>query len=407
MVKVRKATASFFMVLLVLSSIMVFTPVDSVSAAPVKVYVDPPQVVNQTLVSGATFYVSVRIDDILASPGIAGVEFILTWNSTVLKATNMTEVMFDEVTPKSEQDNIWRLRHEVDNTAGFVFYGYTFLDLTRAINGGYAPIFGNHTIAIIGFEVKSIGSCALRFALSKLGDLQANPVNHETVDGLFSNLEPFPPEITSNVEPPQKNETEDSGSIFYFAVTLGSMNAIYGVMGASFKLTWDPTLLQALNLTEVMFHDVTPEDEWDNIWRIEHEITNADGYLIYAYTFGDTKRAISSGYAPIRGNHTLAVVAFRVKGIGKCALRLMEFKVGGTTAEPIHCNTVDAFFKNLLRGDVNEDNAVNIYDAIMASHAFGSSPEDKDWNSSADLDGNNMIDIYDIVMLASNFGRKA
>jgi len=59
----------------------------------------------------------------------------------------------------------------------------------------------------------------------------------------------------------------------------------------------------------------------------------------------------------------------------------------------------------LLFGDLNQDGKVDVYDAILASKAFGSTPWDKNWNSTADLNGDGQVDIFDLIMLAHNFGK--
>lgn len=58
-----------------------------------------------------------------------------------------------------------------------------------------------------------------------------------------------------------------------------------------------------------------------------------------------------------------------------------------------------------LSGDLNQDDKVDMYDAILASKAFGSTPSDKNWNSAADLNGDGHVDIFDVIILAQNFGK--
>ena len=61
--------------------------------------------------------------------------------------------------------------------------------------------------------------------------------------------------------------------------------------------------------------------------------------------------------------------------------------------------------KAAVPGDINGDGVVDISDAILASHAFGSSTGNADYNSAADLNSDGYIDIFDMLMLAKNFGR--
>ena len=60
--------------------------------------------------------------------------------------------------------------------------------------------------------------------------------------------------------------------------------------------------------------------------------------------------------------------------------------------------------KSLVPGDINGDGVVDINDAILASHAFGSATGDPDYNPAADLNSDGFVDIFDMLMLAMNFG---
>jgi endoglucanase len=57
-----------------------------------------------------------------------------------------------------------------------------------------------------------------------------------------------------------------------------------------------------------------------------------------------------------------------------------------------------------LLTDLNMDGRVNIQDITMVAVAFGSRPEDPNWNFLADLDNNQAINIIDIARVAMDFG---
>jgi len=56
------------------------------------------------------------------------------------------------------------------------------------------------------------------------------------------------------------------------------------------------------------------------------------------------------------------------------------------------------------KGNLNGDNAVDIFDVVIWAHAFGSRPGDPNWNSTADIVADLVIDIYDGVVVGNNFG---
>jgi len=61
--------------------------------------------------------------------------------------------------------------------------------------------------------------------------------------------------------------------------------------------------------------------------------------------------------------------------------------------------------KTRIPVDFNDDAAVDIYDAVIASKAFGSSPGESAWNHLADLNEDSLVDIFDIILLTNQFGK--
>ncbi len=55
--------------------------------------------------------------------------------------------------------------------------------------------------------------------------------------------------------------------------------------------------------------------------------------------------------------------------------------------------------------DLNSDGAVNIIDISIVAKAFGSRPEDPNWNEAADLDNNELVNILDISIVAKDYGK--
>jgi parallel beta-helix repeat protein len=57
-----------------------------------------------------------------------------------------------------------------------------------------------------------------------------------------------------------------------------------------------------------------------------------------------------------------------------------------------------------IPGDINGDGTVNILDAIKLAGAFGSKPDDDNWNPNADINSDDSVNILDAIILAGNFG---
>lgn len=60
-----------------------------------------------------------------------------------------------------------------------------------------------------------------------------------------------------------------------------------------------------------------------------------------------------------------------------------------------------------IRGDLNKDGIVDIYDAMLLAEVFGTTPSSSNWNPNADLNGDGTVDIYDAIFLAQNFGQRS
>jgi len=64
-------------------------------------------------------------------------------------------------------------------------------------------------------------------------------------------------------------------------------------------------------------------------------------------------------------------------------------------------------FKVELKGDLNDDLTVDIYDVVIVALAFGSYSGNPNWNPVADLNEDEIVDIYDVVAVALDFGKTA
>jgi hypothetical protein len=405
----RGKSVSFLISILILSLFMLFAPVHSTVAESVKLYVDPPSVVNPNVF----FNVSVKIDNVV---DLGGVQWELSWNPTLLRAVNMTEALFHEVMPQSEWDNIWRLRHEIDNVIGKATYAYLTVDGPRAVEGGYLPISGNHTTAVIWFQVRDVGNCSLTLAEDILANaITSEAMPHDMFSGFFNNNIPppfLPPvpiddaQVLIYVDPHRvKDESNSLGDTITVEVKLDSISNHTGLWSIGFTLEWNPGILECADVSEVVFHEALPESEWQNIqWGFW--IDNVSGNLecedwIYFGTAEET------GAHAIFGNHTLAIITFSVRDVGKCGLHLMRclpMEYNGGLARNVLYVTTDGYFSNMVNGDLNGDNIVDLYDAIQFAPSFGAYWNGDRWNEEADLNGDQRIDMFDAILLGQLFG---
>jgi hypothetical protein len=67
---------------------------------------------------------------------------------------------------------------------------------------------------------------------------------------------------------------------------------------------------------------------------------------------------------------------------------------------------LSAYFEIVPTGDINDDGIVDIIDVVVVALAFGSRPEDENWNPIADIaEPYSLIDIIDMVAVALHFGQ--
>jgi hypothetical protein len=219
------------------------------------------------------------------------------------------------------------------------------------------------------------------------------------------------------------------GSTFDINITLFN---ITGIAGIQFYVTWDPTLLNCTNMTEVVYHKWTPSAHWGNIQSIRLEYNNTGGYADYGQLWGDLSAAREDGYAPgnittttnpPNGTQTVATLTMMVvklptmaEGSLSCPLNITVAKVGDMDANsiinsdlgignPPQSGTYTIKFR--IPADINGDGSVNLLDAIWLGNYFGMQQGDPGWNANADISPDGKIDILDLIIVAENFGKSS
>ncbi len=100
-----KALCSPLLIILIVTPFLFISTPRSNATSNIVLSISPEE---QAVDVGDTFNVTIMMS--IPSPyAIAGLQFDVEWNSTVMNATNMWEALFHSVTPQSEWDNIWRV----------------------------------------------------------------------------------------------------------------------------------------------------------------------------------------------------------------------------------------------------------------------------------------------------------
>lgn len=355
---------------------------------PVRLYIDPAKTENVALTPNTTFNVSVKLDNIPADPGLAGIQVTVVWDPAILKGVSLQEVVFHEVTPEDQWSNIWQITSKVANNS--VAYAFTWQDILAAQDAGYAPISGNHTVANITLKVVGTGKSTLGFTVDKLGDAQANSVAHTVENATFSNVGAPPPALLS--VDPAKISNGSLGSGATFAVNVKIVNAS-DVAGLEFKLGFN---VSALNVQSVVQGAFVPISATPII-----QIDNSSGFARFNVSLSTS----------LNGDGALAVIEFQVmaEGVKNSTLHLYDVILVDSGGVALPFSTTDGSFSNLkiAPGDLNHDGMVDIKDAILFSQSFGSVSGDQRYNPEADMDGDGQIDVFDLILIAIRFGSTA
>jgi hypothetical protein len=118
---------------------------------------------------GETFNVTVKIYNVPKELNLILVQFNLTWDVTILNAATKRfyEVLFNSLTPPEEKENILKISNTAK--AGYALYSYTWLNVSGALEKGYAPIYGNQTVAILTLKAIASGRTTIKFDSILLG----------------------------------------------------------------------------------------------------------------------------------------------------------------------------------------------------------------------------------------------
>jgi parallel beta-helix repeat protein len=378
------------------------------SSARTLVYVDPPRIEDDTLTVNSTFNVSVKVSDIPTDSGVVGIQFTMSWDASVLKGVSMQDVVFHEIMPATELDNLWQIQNIVSNDS--VSYACLFQDTSRAFNRGYAPIVGSHTIANITLKVVSVGKCALHFNVSKLGDPNATEVPNTALDGFFSNI-------------PSTEVGVKAGDWIKYS---------YEVVGAppgaplpewlkTEFLTIEGTTADVL-VTMHMSDGTEQSDTLSvNVAGEGETFQGLSGFVISANrTTGDSINMTGYGTVTIAGETTRTysgtsrtVVYASLQQYGTQLTYYWDKHTGAMLEASVVSGNITATAKadetnlwQVLIGDLTRDGKVDIRDIAVAASALGSYVGHPRWNPIADMNDDNRVNIVDLCLIAKNFRNK-
>ena len=168
---------------------------------------------------------------------------------------------------------------------------------------------------------------------------------------------------------------------------------ISDLAGWQFDIVFDPTLLEAINVSEGNFL----KTDGGTTFFQSGSIDNAAGKI----TGLSAARLSAQG---VSGSGTLLQVRFKAKSAGETQLALQNFQFGAITGESIPAGPHEIRIvveRQLATGDVNRDGVVSILDLILVARQLG---QRVPANSPVDLNRDGVVSILDLILAARAIG---
>jgi len=333
----RKKNALWLALLIAIPLIATSIMIDVAEASPIKVYVDPPEILNTNLVPGEEFTVSITVDYVKE---LSAYQFELSFNPDVIHGVSVENGPF----LGSAGGDVMIIGGNIDNAIGKVelFGGILYPPDVSNPTGEYG------VLASITFEVVGIGSSPIRLSEEKDVTLLVNKTggtqfNGETAEawiripgelpipnpgflghGYFDNR----PQVY--VEPRLKTAVS-IGENFTVNVNVVNITDLYSW---EFYMNWTAPLLNVTSVGEGSFLKSQPGET-----QFHQEIHNDEGYI-----YVNCMRTDASG---VSDSGTLANVTFLVEDEGNSTLHLYNTILLNSAGGTISVGITDGWFNNV------------------------------------------------------------
>ena len=313
-----------------------------------KLAVDPPEIIDPTLVPPKTFQVNITLDDV---ENLCQYSFALTYDPEILACIGIVFMDALNMTNYTADFNI-------SNTEGFMWINVTYTPPPAVTT--YEPV----TLFTLTFRVEAIGSTPISFQNATLTDCTGQPISDpETHDGFFQSVMRDIAVTDVSVTP---TEIYPSWTV-YINVTVknkGDLNE---------------------NFTLDLYYG--PPNNLINTTTITNLMPNESRTLFFLW---DTSSVNPSCNKTTHNYYNYSIWA-------------------EASAVPYETNLADNILygdgvKVKIMGDINGDGIVDALDIALVVNAFGSKPGQPRWNPNADLNQDGKVDGKDIATTIYYYG---
>lgn len=317
--KMRNLPLILISVLMLSAIVYSVTSIRPAFAQPITtVMIDPPATAISNPTLNMQFNVSVTVAN---TTGIAGMQFEVNWDTTLLNCSKLTEVFYDTVTPEAFKSNIWNLGFKFNNTLGAANYAFTWMDLIIAESDGYAPAnvttaeFAEGKLAafILTFNVTSLpptGSfydANFTISTAKIGNLTGLPIPIASVqNGTYRIYGP----AETLTHPVTHGGTDYNVTTFSNAsITPGTLN-FTKVSDTKYDLDFNATgptgTIGFVNVTiPINLMDIRPGNQWNVTVNgavvtptVAKDATNSYLYIVTPSLTGSSEEVVIIGTIP-------------------------------------------------------------------------------------------------------------
>jgi len=407
-----------------------------------RIFVDPPEIIDPTLLPSSTFKINITIDDVV---DLKTCIFNLTYKPEVIGFIGMRLYKVDNQFPTP----IAIIEDEL---------GYLWMKLNYQSS---ISTFEPKALISIEFHVDSLGATPLDLKDTQMLNSQGEPMEHNSTDGFFMSL--IRDVAVTSVEPSQHWTYQNWTVNIYIKVkNKGNVSETFNVRAyynsnligtttvtnlspqqeRDLTIIWDTTGVPEGNYTIKAIAETVPyeynlsDNELTNgtIWIMTkiHDVAILEivsktwayqGWIVPINVTVKNNGDITESFDLILyyNNETIGVSTvinlqpqeeitltfnWNTTEITPCQNYTLSGEIPPILYEYDTTNNVYVNGKIKIRifGDVTGDGYVGIDDIAVAAESFGSTPDHPRWNEYADVNMDNYIGIDDLVMIAGNFG---
>lgn len=420
---------------------------------PAQLYVDPPEIVDPTLLPPALVSINVTVNYVT---NMYDYMFRLSYNTQMLTCIGA-------IINRVQNQTAFTPLILIDDGAGYIWINVTYRSPAVPIST-VTPL----ALVTIYFQIDELGSSVLHLSDTELSDPAHNPMPHQTGDGFIMTL--IRDVAITNVVP------STSWAYQGWPVDISVTAKNNGNISESFtvKAYYDSTLIGTAPVNNLPSNtDTTVTIHWDTTGVPEGNYTIAAEATLVPFEFNTTNNYLADGtvqiFMAIRDVAITGVTTSRswvypgvpvnitvtAKNTGDVTesfdvnvyydtnllattsiLNLLPgvettLVFGWNTSALIPCNnysisanasfvpfeynlTNNVFYDGYVKirwvGDINGDGKVDIKDVSIVGQAFGTYPGHPRWNPDADITGSvylvpdGKVDIRDVSLVSRNFG---